>query len=288
MLDFLLSPFKAVYNLNTYTKAIKQSAWKTLLFLVYLLVMFTALFLAVIAIKTPSLTPIFEKSTEQVAKIMPDIEVKDGRVIANNDEYYEITMEDLLDPNDYDYRDIPQQILDQKIVFDTARTEPVYPTKMQQENISVLITDKTVYMLANGQVETRDFKINKDETFSINGQYLLENKDKIVQIINKVIVTSVIIITTILIAFFMAITMILAIVAVAISQLFTRTNLYFGEVLSISCYLLAPAFFLLLIGFILLLDIFNIILWTICFAMLMFYAQLILNKIKFHERTDED
>ncbi|MBR4508706.1 MAG: DUF1189 family protein [Elusimicrobiaceae bacterium] len=286
MLDFLLSPFKALYNLNTYLKAIKQNVWKTLLFLVYLLVFFSVLFFAVLAIKTPSLTPFFEGIAEQVAQVVPEIRVKDGRLSANNDEYYEITFDKMFQNIDQDITGVPPQAFDQKIVFDTARTEPVYPTKMQQENIGVLITDTEIYILANGQLEVRKLEINKNENISIDRQYILDHKTEIVQLINKIIVMMAVITTPFVIGFFMVIFLILAIIAVAISQLFVRADVSSGDVCSICCYLLAPVFFFLLITFILP---FNIpFLGLICFVICIIYAQLILNKIKFYKKTDEE
>ncbi len=286
MLDFLLSPFKAIYSLDTYIKATKQNVWKTLLFLVYLLALTSFLFLAVLAIKTPPLTPFFEQITEQIAQVIPDIQVKDGRLIANNDEYYEISLDQMLTDNAKESDILSQQGFDQKIVFDTARTEPVYPTKLQQENIGVLITDKAVYTLANGRMEVREFSINKDENLSINGQYIRDNKDQIISFINKIILMVAVITTPFIIGFFMVLFLILALIAVAISQLFVKAEVSFGDVCSICCYLLAPIFLFLLIVAILP---FNIpLLGLICFVICIIYAQFILNKIKFLANTNKE
>ena len=82
MKEILLAPFKTIYNLDIYIKAMKQNVWRTLLFLVYLFVLSSVLFFAGIALKTPSLTPFLQDLTEQIAQMTPDIEVKNGIINA--------------------------------------------------------------------------------------------------------------------------------------------------------------------------------------------------------------
>lgn len=281
MLDFLLSPFKAVYNLDTYLKATKQSVGKTLLFLLYILILFSVLFLAVLSIRTPDLKPFFEQIAEQVAQVIPEMTVKDGKLTANNGEYYEINLNELYKDNG----NIPEG-LNQKIVFDTERTEPVYPTQLQQEGIGILVTGKEVYLVSNGQVDVRTFDFDKDLNATIDGQYILDNKDEIVQLITKLVNTITIIVMPFIMAFLMLVLLIIAIIAVAVAQLFTRADVSFGEVCSICCYLLAPALFFSLIVYSVPFTIpFVPVLW---FLLFMIYSQFILNKIKFHKNNDEE
>ncbi|MBQ4493391.1 MAG: DUF1189 family protein [Elusimicrobiaceae bacterium] len=271
MADFLLSPFKAIYNLNTYIKATKQSFWKTLLFLVYLLVAFSILFFAVILIKTPPLTPFFKEITEQVAQVMPDIEIKDGKLTANNGQLYEFTPEGL----------------DQKIVFDTSRTEPVYPTQIVQEGIGILITDTTIYMVRDGQVQSYDMNLDKNTNITLNGQYILDNEEEIINYIKRVLFLAAVLLIPFMVLFLMGFLIILAIIATAISQLFVKAEVSFGDVCSICCYLLAPAF---LFFFLVIILPFNIpFVWPICFVLFMVYSQFILNKIKAEQsKTNEE
>ena len=269
MADFLLSPFKAIYNWDIYIKATKQSFGKTFLFLVYLLVLSSFLFIVGLAIKLPPLTPFFHEITNQVAQVIPEIEIKDGRLSANNGQYYEIA---------------PEQ-LGQKIVFDTARTEPVYPTQMMQEGIFALITDKAIYLARDGQVQTYNFDFDKEENVFLNGQYILDHEKDIIKGIKQLLFLAVLFTMPMVMIFLMFILMVLAIAATAISQLFVKAEVSFGDVCSICCYLIAPAIFLI---FITMLMPFSIpFVWLICFVMFMIYAQFILNKIKFQQNDKE-
>ena len=271
MLDFLFSPFKALYSLDTYIKATKQEVWKTILFLFYLLILFSFLFCGGIIVRTAPLTPLLQEITRQVALITPEIQIKDGKLSANNGEYYEI------EPTG----------LDKKIVFDTARTEPVYPTQLLQQNIAILVTDKTMYIAKENQVQSYDFNFDKNQNFTLNTQYILDNQTTIISFIKRFLFFAVLFAMPIAIGFFMFLLMVLAIIATAISQLFAKTQITFGNVCSICCYLLAPGLFFFLLVLLLPFDI--PLVWFFCFAIFMVYAQFILNKIKFNQnKIDEE
>lgn len=260
MKEILLAPFKAIYNLDIYIKAIKQSVWRTLLFLVYLFVLSSVLFFAGIALKTPSLTPFLQDLTEQIAQMTPDIEVKNGIINANNGEYYEISPEGF----------------DKKIVFDTERTEPIYPTQMMNENIAILVTAQTIYIFQQDQMQT--YNLKEDINFTINKNFIIDNQSSIIRQMKTFIFWIAVFVIPIIVLLLMFILMILAIVATAISQLFIKADISFGEVCSICCYLLAPALFLL---FLITISPFMIpFTWLICFVLFMVYSQFILNKIK--------
>ena len=258
MLNFLFSPFKAIYNLDTYIKATKQSGWKSLLFLIYTVVLTSILFFAGILIKMPSLTPFLQEITTKVAQSIPDIEIKNGVINANNGKYYEIK----------------PAAVDQKIVFDASRTEPVYPTQMRQDNIAIFVTAKTIYIDQQGQTQT--YNLKEDTNFTLNEQFIMDNQDEIIKTIKNFFYLIALFVLPIIVVIFMFILMILAIVACAISQLFIKAEVSFGDICSICCYMLAPALFLILIAFLL-----NIpFVWIMCFVLFMIYSQIVLTKIK--------
>lgn len=260
MSELLLSPFKAVYDLNVYIKATKQSVGKTLLFLLYLFILTSLLMLAIIVIRTPSLTPALKDLTTKIAEYTPNIEAKNGILNANDGEYYEVTPEGF----------------DQKIVFDTSRTEPVYPTQMQQDGIVVLVTSNAIYVNQENEMKVYNFK--NDLNFSINKNLVLNNQDKIIHNIKLFLFWFVALAIPVVVFFMMMILMILAVIACAVSQLFVKAEVSFGEVCGICCYLIAPA--LLLILLVMLLPFPIPLVWLICFVMFMVYAQFILNNIK--------
>jgi hypothetical protein len=268
MVEFLLSPFKAIFNLDTYVKATKQTAGKTVLFLAYLFVLTCLLFVAGVFIKMPPLTPTLEKITDNIAQVIPNIEVKNGVITANNNEYYEITPEGL----------------NQKIVFDTGRTEPIYPTQMAQEDIAILVTSKDVNLLQQDNIQT--YGLSENANFSINKDFFTENKNLIVETIKKYLILSVFLAMPVVVFLIMLILMILALLAMVIDLLFAKTTLSFGNVFSICCYLLAPVLFFLFIAIILPFNIPYV--WLICFVLFMIYSQFILIKMKTQKQAEAE
>ena len=261
MVDFLLSPVKAIYNLDTYIKATKQSFGKTLLFLIYLIVLTSIVFFVGILVRTPSLDPFLDETITQIAEVTPVIEIKDGKIKANDGEYIEIQ----LDP------EMP------KVAFETSRTEPVYPTQMEKNNIAIFVTGEKIN-ISSGGGNVKIIPINNKINQTITKEYILENKAKMIETIKTFLFWGFLFAMPVIIAFFAAILFVLAVIASAIESMLARANVSFGDVLCICCYMLAPALAFIFLVVIIPLNI--PLIWLICFVIFMLYSQLVFTKMK--------
>lgn len=263
MFDFLLSPIKAIYNLDTYIKAKKQSFGKSFLFFIYLIVITSILFLTGMLLKVPSVDPLLRELTTEIAQVIPNIEIRNGVINANNNEYFEIQ-------NDESFP---------KIVFETNRTEPVYPTQMVQNNTAVLVTDKTIYIASNGQFQT--YHLDKNINMDINEQYIMDNQESIIKDIKKILFLVLTVSMPVIVTILALILLVLAICAAAITEISVKADVSLKNILSMCLYMLAPALFFILL--VILLP-FNIpLVWLICFVIFMIYSRLVLVKIKTSE-----
>ena len=269
MKDFLLSPFKAIYNLDTYIKATKQSFGKILLFLIYLIALSSILFFVGIIVRTPPLDPVLRDITVKIAEITPNIEITNGIIKAEDGQYIEIQPD----------ASFP------KVVFETNRTEPVYPTQMEQDGIAAFITAENIY-IASGNGQIKAVQLDKKLNTTINKEFILTNQDNIILSVKQFLFYLLLLIMPIVITFFTLILFVLAIVAAAISQMFAKADVSFWDVVRICCYLLAPALIFLFIVIIIPLNI--PLIWLICFIIFIVYSQLIFTKIKMLGAKEED
>jgi|GEM_PF-3446192 Protein of unknown function (DUF1189). len=261
MTDFLLSPIKAIYNLDTYIKATKQSFGRILLFLIYLIVFTSIVFFVGILVRTPSLDPLLDETITQIAEVTPVIEIKDGTIKANDGEYIEVQ----LDP------EMP------KVVFETNRTEPVYPTQMEKNNTAIFVTGEKIHIFSGGG-NVKTVPVNNKINQTITKEYILENKADMIETIKTFLFWGFLFSMPFVIIFFSIVLFVLAFAAAAISQMFIRTESSFWDIVRICCYMIAPA---LLFIFIVIMIPLNIpLIWLICFVIFMTYSNLIFTKIK--------
>ncbi len=264
MLDFLLSPFKALYNVDTYIKAAKQSFGKNFLVLIYLTIFMSVLFLTGISLKIPPLDPFLKEVITEVAEVIPDIKITDGIISAGNGEYIEIQPEENLP----------------KVVFETNRTEPVYPTQMQQKNIAIFVTSEKIYMTTNGQFKTH--QLDKKINTVLNKQFFLDNQESIIENVKKFMLLMALLVIPLIVLFMVGVSYVLAIVALVVAQVSAKTKFSFTNFMGISCYLISPALFFVFL--VLIVIPFNIpAVWFFCFIILMIYSKLILTKVKMLE-----
>ena len=222
---FFISPIKALYSIKFYLKILQESLWKAFGFITYLFIL-AAIFLAIyMPIK---LKPFLNTAVEQVANIMPDIKVSDGIINANNNRRIVIDSKELQG---------------RKIIFDTASTEPAYPTQMEKENILMYVNKNTIYVSVNGNFQENT--LQEDVDLEISKDILLTNKPQIVKAL-----TYVVILIIILAVFFRIVMLTLfALVVAFIIGAATKVNLGFKKLLILALYLQAPVLILDLILF---------------------------------------
>lgn len=224
---FFISPIKTLYSIKFYLQTLKEPLWKAFGFIIYIFVLISIflVFYAPIKLQQPLNTGV-----EKVANYVPNIKISKGIITANNNKRIVIN---------------PKELQGQKIIFDTASTEPAYPTQMQKENIMMYVNKNTVYVFANGQFQQNVVK--KDFDFEVSKQSLLDNKEQIVQFISYFFVG----IFILGLAFRILMLTVFALIVAFIMSAATKVNLNFKKLLILALYLQGPVLILDLILFLL-------------------------------------
>ncbi len=253
---FFISPIKTLYSIKFYLQTLKESLWKAFGFIIYLFVL-GAIFLTIYA--PLKMQQPLNYGVEQFANYVPDIKVSDGIITANDNKRLVIS---------------PKELQGYKIIFDTASTEPAYPTQMQKENVMMYVNQNTIYVLANGQFQQNPVK--KDFKFEVSKKTLLENKDQIVQFMSYFVTVIFILILVLRILMLAVLALIIAFIINAV----TKANLGFKKLLTLALYLQGPV---IILDFILLILPFNIIGINVFIALLIYVIYL--NLIFFNLRA---
>ena len=217
---FLISPIKTLYSIKFYLQTLKEPLWKAFCFVIYIFVL-GAIFVSLYA--PAKLRQPLDTGVEKVAAYMPDIKISKGVITANNNKRTVIA---------------PKELRGYKFIFDTASTEPAYPTQMQKENIMMYVNKNTVYVFANGQFQQN--VVDKNLEMSISKELLLKNKREIVQTLSYVIV----VILLFAIAFRILVLTILALIVAFVMDAVIRGNLGFKKLLTLALYLQGPVLIL--------------------------------------------
>ena len=163
--------------------------------------------------------PLINDGINQVAEIIPDITVSDGVITANNNQRLVID----------------NKILQgHKIIFDTASTEPGYPTQMEKERIVMYVNKNAIYANFNGQFQ--ETKLEEDLNVKLSKNELLSNKDKIAAIIKYLLVF----IAVLTLLFRMVMLSLLALIIAFIMSMVFKLNLPFKKLLILALYLQGP------------------------------------------------
>lgn len=220
---FFISPIKTLYSIKFYLQTLKESLWKAFGFIIYLFIL-GAVFLAIYA--PIKLQQPLTYGVEQVANYLPDIKISKGIITANNNKRIVIS---------------PKELQGYKVIFDTASTEPAYPTQMEKENILLYINRNTVYAFANGQFQQNT--VQKDFEMEVSKDILLTNKEKIVKAISYIMAAMFILVLAFRIVIFSVIALIVAFIINAV----TKANLGFKKLFALALYLQGPVLILDLI-----------------------------------------
>jgi len=156
---FFTSPIKAIYSIKFYLQTIKEPLWKAFLFLVYLFVLGSIFFTLYVPV---SVKPDIINVITEIAEITPEINIDKGIITVNNNQRLEIA---------------PQILEGYKIVFDTASTEPGYPTQMEKDNVLMYVNKNKVFVTYNGQFQENELPTNANLKFSKD--IILQNQTQI-------------------------------------------------------------------------------------------------------------
>ncbi len=211
-----LGPVKALYNVKYYLSGLNQSVAKAILFNVYLFFI-TAIFVIVLTFFTGK--PVVDNLVDKLAQYTPEITIQQGVVTVNNDQPLVVA---------------PKELQGFNILFDTGRTEPVYPTEMAQANTILAVTSDTAYLNVQDQFEATE--IPDDINMTITPQTILQNKDTIGNIMIYTITAVVVMAQIIKIPFLIFIGFITA----AVVNAFKRASMSPANLFKLACYIQAP------------------------------------------------
>ena len=152
-----------------------------------------------------------------------------------------------------------------KIIFDTASTEPAYPTQMQKENILMYVNKNTIYSYNNDRMQA--FPVDEKFEGKISKEIVIENKDKIVQFLSYLILVAAFLVIMFRLIFFTIIALVVALIIGAA----TKVSLGFKKLLILALYLQGPVLILDLILLILPLHILGM---SVFIALLIFIVYL--------------
>ena len=220
---FFISPIKTLYSIKFYLQTLKEPLWKAFCFIIYLFVLCSIFLALYVPLK---LSPTLNEGVEKVVNYVPNIKISNGVINANDKKKLIIS---------------PKELQGYKIIFDTASTEPAYPTQMQKENIAVYVNKNTVYALFNGQFQQNVVQPNME--MEVSKEIVLKNKEQIVTYLSWVLVF----VFIFALAFRILILTIFALIVAFIINAATKASLDFKKLLTLALYLQGPVLILDLI-----------------------------------------
>lgn len=212
----LLGPVKALYNVKYYLSGLNKSVWKAILFNIYLFVI-TAVAVVVITFFTGK--PVVDNLIEKIATYTPEINIQQGVASVNNDEPLLIE---------------PPELGGYNVLFDTGRTEPLYPTEMAQSKTILAVTSDTAYLNVQDQFQTTEIPQNLNMT--ITSQTILQNKTTISSIILYTVTIIIVLAQIVKIPLLILVGFIMT----ALVNAFMRAAISPAKLFKLACYIQAP------------------------------------------------
>ncbi len=247
--------YKSFYDMNFYKKAAQNSGWKAVWF--SLLVSLIAAIIMALFIFAAQRQPAYD-AVEKLASYTPHMQLSGGKLTVNNDQQLVIA---------------PEELQGYKVVFDTGRTEPVYPTQLRNDNIILMATGNTLYTISPDSDQMQATPYDEELNYTIEAQNIRDNKDLIVNVGLSLIAGFVFMGQFIKLPFII----LLAAIAVWLINNVMRVGLGGAGIFKVACYLQAPAALLSVINFVLPIKIPFITIVSL--AMFALYANFILKNI---------
>ncbi len=142
---FVLDPINSITSVNFYRKVAQQSARRTVLYLVYVALLFSVA--AATAIKL-RVGPALDETFHWLETSVPTLQFSNGKL--TSDAPMPVTL------RHPDYSDLA-------VTIDTSRVEPVTPEMLEKDRLAAYVTSNAVY-LQQGQGEVRVIDLSKSAT----------------------------------------------------------------------------------------------------------------------------
>ena len=253
----LLAPVKTLFNVNFYLESFKKSAWKAVLFLIYIFILGAVI---ISSITFFTLTPKLNQAVDTLLDEMPEMSINEGIIEVNNNQPLKIS---------------PENFGGFNILFDTGRTQPVYPTEMINDKTVILIDSNKVYFAAGDRFE--QVAIPQEITTEITRETLNSSKEPIARMALAAVLALLLIAQIARLPFLVAIAWII----VAIVGRTMRVNAKTSDYFKLACYVQGPAMLIMITGLFIALPGFLFVLAYL--AAFIIYAQVVFNAMKYYK-----
>lgn len=253
----LLAPVKTLFNVNFYLESFKKSAWKAVLFLIYIFILGAVI---ISSITFFTLTPKLNQAVDTLLDEIPEMSINEGIIEVNNNQPLKIS---------------PENFGGFNILFDTGRTQPVYPTEMINDKTVILIDSNKVYFAAGDRFE--QVTIPQEITTEITRETLNSSKEPIARMALAAVLALLLIAQIARLPFLVAIAWII----VAIVGRTMRVNAKTSDYFKLACYVQGPAMLIMITGLFIALP--GFLFGLAYLAAFIIYAQVVFNAMKYYK-----
>ena len=221
----LLGPVKALYSMKFYSQSLNKSAWKAVLFVLYIFFI-TIVLTSILSILF--IRPGLFREIDTMVDYMPEMTITEGIIEVNDNEPLVIS---------------PERMEGYNIVFDTGRTEPVYPTEMKNDKTLILVGPDRIYFSFEDRFQ--ETQLPADLNADINRSVLNASKDTLANIAMAAVLLFMVIAQLFRIPFML----LLAFAVTAVMSRTMRASSKPGDNFKLACYMQAPALLIYLISY---------------------------------------
>ena len=221
----LLGPIKALYSMKFYLQGLGKSAWRASFFVFYIFIL-TAVITALFSIFV--MRPRIAGAVDTLVDYMPEMTINNGIMEVNDNETLKIS---------------PENMGGYNIVFDTGRTEPVYPTQMANDRTIILVGPDKLYFSFNGRYQ--ETPLPQDLNANLDRAALNAAKEPITNMAAGAILAFMLLAQIFRVPFML----ILAFIIMLILGKAMRAQTQSGDHYKLACYVQAPAFLIYIISY---------------------------------------
>ncbi len=221
----LLGPIKALYSMKFYLQGLRKSAWRASFFVLYIFIL-TAVITTLFSIFV--MRPRIAGAVDTLVDYMPEMSITNGIMEVNDNDTLKIT---------------PENMGGYNIVFDTGRTEPVYPTQMANDKTIILAGPDKLYFSFNGRYQ--ETPLPQDLNANLDRATLNAAKEPITNMAAGAILAFMILAQIFRVPFML----ILAFIVMLILGKAMRVQTESGDNYKLACYVQAPAFLIYIISY---------------------------------------
>ena len=257
----LLGPVKALYSMKFYLQGLRKSAWRASFFVFYIFVL-TAVITALFSIFI--MRPRIAGAVDTLIDYMPEMTITNGIMEVNDNDMLKIS---------------PENMGGYNIVFDTGRTEPVYPTQMATDKTIILVGPDKLYFSFNGRYQ--ETPLPQDLNANLDRAALNAAKEPITNMAAGAILAFMLLAQIFRVPFML----ILAFIVMLILGKAMRVQTESGDNYKLACYVQAPAFLIYIISYFT--PIAGFLVGFAYLAVFIIYGQLVFNAKRVQTLPDE-